>query len=286
MGLGDGTTHGNDGPIDISSGKYVGATLQKDFLAAFSQVGYPSAPDIQDLKTSNDTSACYRIVSPTTGRRQDTAYTYLYPRLQQHNDKRLSVLVNTRVCRVLFDKENRATGVQIQSKSTCSQQQDGSTPIVKARKLVILSAGAFGSPQILEMSGIGDKDILEQAGVSVVSSLPGVGRDYQNHQMILASYRADLTAKENVDSVFNGVLNATQLIQEDADILSWNGVDASAKIRPTKKDIDAFNPALRKVWEEQYANEPTRPLGVIVVYAGYVDYEILFYYRGERTNSR
>lgn len=231
-------------------------------MAGLNQIGYPTAPDIQDLETSNAVSATYRIVSPATGRRQDTAYTYLRPRLHKTKCRNLHVLVDTQVLRVLFNEEKRATGVEFRTKS------DGEAQSVKARKVVILSTGAMGTPQVLEMSGLGDPKILESAGVPVVAPLPGVGREYQDHQMIMTTYKADLPPLENVDSVFNGVLNTTELIKEGADILSWNGVDASAKIRPTQAEIETFKPSLRKVWDEHFAHEPSRPLGVIVVYAG------------------
>lgn len=172
----------------------------------------------------------------------------------------MSVLVNTRVLKVLFDGQKRATGVELEAGR-----------VVKARKLVVLSSGAMGTPQILERSGVGDAEVLERAGVPVVSPVPGVGHEYQDHQMLLTTYKANLLPSDNVDSVFNGVMNTTELIQDDADILSWNGVDAAAKIRPTQAEIKAFKPALRKHWNEHFANVPSRPLGVIVIYAGYVD---------------
>lgn len=119
------------------------------------------------------------------------------------------------------------------------------------------------------MSGLGDPRILQGAGIPIISPLPGVGRGYQDHPMIAVTYRADLPPLENVDSVFNGVLNTAELIQDDAGILSWNGIDASAKLRPTQAEIETFKPALRKLWDEHFANEPGRPLGIIIVYAGY-----------------
>lgn len=264
FGEGESATHGDQGPIAISNGTYVGSTLQKEFIDGFNQLGYTSASDIQDLDTSSAVSACYRTVSPETGRRQDTASTFLRPRLKINRCRKLSVLVNTRVSRVLFDEHKRATGVKLEPKS------GGSGQVVKARKLVVLSSGAMGTPQILERSGVGDVKVLQRSGVPVISPLPGVGHGYQDHQMILTTYKANLAPSENVDSVFNGVLNATELIQEGADILSWNGVDAAAKIRPTRTEISAFKPALRKHWDEHFANEPSRPLGVIVIYAGWV----------------
>jgi hypothetical protein len=78
---------------------------------------------------------------------------------------------------------------------------------------------------------------LEKAGVSVVSHSPGVGREYQSHHLITVGYKADLPPSENVDSTSNGVMNITQLIRDNAEILSWNGVDAWAKIRPSQAEM-------------------------------------------------
>ncbi|KID81121.1 alcohol oxidase [Metarhizium guizhouense ARSEF 977] len=128
----------------------------------------------------------------------------------------------------------------------------------------------MGTPSILERSGLGDAKLLESAGVPVVAPLPGVGSEHQDHQMVMVTYKADLGPWENVDSVFNGVLNTTELIRDNEAILSWKGVDASAKVRPTQAEIDMFKPALRKWWDEHFAHEPSRPLGIIVVYAGLV----------------
>ncbi|CAH0025858.1 unnamed protein product [Clonostachys rhizophaga] len=258
------STHGHNGPIAVSSGRYLGPTLSKDYISACSKIGYRTAFDVQDLATGNAAGATYRTVSPTTGRRQDTGYTFLYPRLRFSKCRKLSVLVQTQVLRVLFDETKRATGVEIQGSGTTPQT-------IRAKKLVVLSAGALGTPQILERSGVGDPKILEKAGVPVVSALPGVGVNYQDHQMITPVYKADLTAKENVDSVAKGIFNSTELIEQNAPILSWNGVDASAKLRPTQAEINAFKPALRKVWDEHFAKDPSKPLAVMASFAGALD---------------
>lgn len=56
---------------------------------------------------------------------------------------------------------------------------------VKARKMVVLSSGTLGTPQILERSGVGNGELLRQLGVKVVSDLPGVGEEYQDHYTTL-----------------------------------------------------------------------------------------------------
>ena len=79
--------------------------------------------------------------------------------------------------------ENRATGVAYTLNPLLNPDGPRDTHIVRATKLVLVSAGAFGSPGILERSGIGAKDVLSQAGVKQRVDLPGVGKDYQGFPM-------------------------------------------------------------------------------------------------------
>jgi alcohol oxidase len=70
---------------------------------------------------------------------------------------------------------------------------------MKARQMVIVSAGAFGSPMLLERSGVGAKAILEKLDIPVVVDLPGVGLEYQDHQLSLAVYHASDDADTHDD---------------------------------------------------------------------------------------
>ena len=75
--------------------------------------------------------------------------------------------------------ENRATGVAYALNPKFHPDGPGDTRTVRGMKLVLVSAGAFGSPGILERSGVGAKDVLERVGVKLRVDLPGVGENYQ-----------------------------------------------------------------------------------------------------------
>jgi choline dehydrogenase-like flavoprotein len=75
--------------------------------------------------------------------------------------------------------ENRATGVAYALNPLLHPDGPKDTRIVRGTKLVLVSAGTFGSPGILERSGIGAKDVLERVGVKQRVDLPGVGENYQ-----------------------------------------------------------------------------------------------------------
>jgi alcohol oxidase len=126
-----------------------------------------------------------------TGRRSDTAHHYIYN--QDHN-KNLKVLVRHRVVRVIFEyvflpvnlknidfnygRGTRAVGIEYVD-DTIGRAKGTTNPLVaRASRLVVLSAGAFGSPSILERSGIGSKDVLTSNNVQQLVDLPGVGEHY------------------------------------------------------------------------------------------------------------
>ncbi|KAI1871472.1 uncharacterized protein JN550_004466 [Neoarthrinium moseri] len=264
-----GDTHGYDGPTAVSDGRYSCPLLKDDFVSAVEQSGLPQVEDLQDLVSNNAVSAAHRYVSAETGERQNTALTYLHPRLQSGVTKNLIVLVQSQVTKILIDDTKRASGVEFRANPVFGSTTSSSLrTTIKSRRLVVVSAGTLGTPQILERSGIGGSDILTQAEIPVTADLPGVGNGYQDHHMVLGTYNSTLTPAQSVDSVINGALNTTELLATNANILSWNGVDASSKIRPSQEDVAGFKPQLRKVWDQSFANVPNKPLGSLVLVAG------------------
>ena len=85
------------------------------------------------------------------------------------------VLTLHKVRKIIFNGTT-ATGLQLAPRG-----KDSAAFTVKARKEVIISAGSVHTPQILQLSGIGPKDLLEKAQIPVVVELPGVGQNFQDH---------------------------------------------------------------------------------------------------------
>lgn len=209
-----------------------------------------------------------RYVCPN-GKRQDTAHRYLHPKLED-SDKypNLHVLVESKVVRVLFDDSKRAVGVEytpnLELQSTPDLQGTGAPKqTVKARKLVIVSCGACGTPPVLERSGVGDPKILERAGVPVVVDLPGVGHDYQDHNLSLLPYRTNLAPDETIDGILSGRSDAATLIAKNDKILGWNSIDISSKLRPTEDDVAALGPEFQAAWNKDFKEAPNRPLMLV-----------------------
>lgn len=205
------------------------------------------------------------------GRRQDAAHRYIHPKLQSDQYPNLHVLVETQTVRVLFDDNKRAVGIQYQPNAKYNKDNvGGGIHTISARRLVVLSSGANGSPLILERSGIGSTKVLERAGVPIVADLPGVGNDYQDHHLSLWTYRTNLGHDETINGFFNGRFNLEEMVKQKHPLLGWNSMDASGKFRPTEEEVTALGPEFKAAWDRDFKNDPNRPLMIMALYLVYL----------------
>ncbi len=162
---GDPAVRGRGGPIHCTSlDKF--DPLSDAFLTACVEAGFRQLPDYND---GSYEGAFYLQYSTRNGWRSSTAAEYLRPARRRAN---LTVLTGAPATRIMMDGK-RATGVEYRlGDATCT---------VRARREVVLSAGPLVSPKLLELSGIGNSDILKKYGVSVVHHLPGVGENLRDH---------------------------------------------------------------------------------------------------------
>lgn len=291
--------HGFEGPVQISDGGYRAHQATRDFINGAAKVGYPFVHDLCDFSSSNAVAPFLRYSSPD-GKRQDAAHCYVHPLLRDGKHPNLHVVVETQVVRVLFDDRHdskRATGVEIVPNPKFHQ-----TPVlplppdcaanqsqtVRARKLVVLSAGAVGSPGILERSGVADKDVLAKAGIPLVADVPGVGASFEDHHLVFCKpapplppsplllqnkptthslpphtpgpYKTSLPPSQTNDAIVSGRIDRTTAIAECQRRLGWNFVDAAVKARPTPQDLTTFPPSLLDAWNRDFAPHPSRPL--------------------------
>jgi choline dehydrogenase len=149
-------------------------------LEAGKEIGLEYREDLNDLPPGH--TDCIGWCQQTRGgrRRASTARTYLHPVLKRPN---LQLVTKALVHRVLFDGK-RATGIEF------SRGGPGNGTVERADALreVILSAGAIGSPHILQLSGVGDPEHLARIGVAVGHELRGVGKSMQDHYTARVSY--------------------------------------------------------------------------------------------------
>ncbi|KAK0652390.1 GMC oxidoreductase-domain-containing protein [Cercophora newfieldiana] len=259
--------HGFEGPVHISDGGFRPHKLVNDILEAAQAMGYPEINDLQDLESNNGFSRWLRTVSPE-GRRQDSAHTFIHPLLRDGKHPNLHVLVEHQVVRVLFDDEKRASGVELVINRTHQERSKQVKQVVKARKMVVVSAGALGSPSILERSGVGKPEVLAGAGVQLVADVPGVGHDYQDHNLIMTPYLASLEPEDTCDDIFSGRITVEQALKDGNKKLGWNGTDIASKIRPKDEDIAAMGPKFQAAWDRDFKDNPNKPLMFTGCFAG------------------
>jgi len=152
---------------------------------------------------------------------------------------------------------------------------DQTLATAKASKLVVVSAGAFGSPTILERSGIGAKKTLEEVGVKPFIDLPGVGENYQDHNVIFIPYLADDEA-DTLDALFRGEKDEVDRCvalwtKEGKGLMAHNGIDAGIKLRPTAEELEELGPQFSRQWAEYFVDAPDKPViwvGPVAAYLG------------------
>ncbi|MEO8154998.1 MAG: GMC family oxidoreductase N-terminal domain-containing protein [Rhizobacter sp.] len=159
--------------------------LRWDVLDAFAQAAQQAGiPHSNDFNRGDNEGVGYFDVNQRRGIRWNAAKAFLRP--IEHRDN-LQVWTGAHISRVLLDQgdsgDRRAIGVEV-------LPHGGGEPIqVKARGEVILATGAVGTPQILQLSGIGAGSLLQHHGIAVQHHLPGVGGNLQDHLQIRAVYK-------------------------------------------------------------------------------------------------
>jgi len=181
--LGAGEHHGAGGEWRVEAPRVRWAILDS-FIEAAVEAGIPR---VEDFNTGSNEGIGYFHVNQKSGRRWSAARGFLKPALSRSN---LKVETHAHATRILFEGK-RAVGVEF--------LQNGLLRRVTARLEVILSAGAIASPQILQLSGIGDGAFLQDHGVDVVHHLPGVGENLQDHLQLRPVYRVEGVRTLNED---------------------------------------------------------------------------------------
>jgi choline dehydrogenase-like flavoprotein len=171
----DGPWHGKDGPVNVAR-----LRTYNPFHGFFLQAARePQLPLCDDFNVPEPEGLGIYQVTQKNGERWSAARAYIHPYAGKRPN--LHVQCRTRVCRILF-ADKRAIGIDfIQGRELRSY---------RARREVILSAGAIQSPQLLMLSGIGDGKDLRTLGVEVVAHRPGVGRNLQDHPDFVFGYEA------------------------------------------------------------------------------------------------
>ncbi len=174
----DSEFHGADGPLNVAA-LTSPSPLNQAFIRSAEDQGIPHNPDYN----AREQFGCFEYqVTQKNGERWGAAAAYLRPAMSRPN---LKVITDAPFNKVIFDGK-KAVGV--------SYSQKGEHREVRARREVILSGGAFGSPQMLMLSGIGRAEELKRHGIDILHALPGVGQNLQDHIDYTVPYKTPYTA--------------------------------------------------------------------------------------------
>jgi choline dehydrogenase len=165
--------HGVGGPLAVSN-VCEPHPLCEAFIGAVQEAGLPRN---DDFNGPTQEGAGYFQLTARNGRRWSTAVGYLRPAKRRGN---LAVVTHALASRIVFSGR-RAVGVEY--------IQGGAKHVAQASGEVILAGGAFNSPQLLQLSGVGPAELLKSHGIEMAADMPGVGNDLQDHLQIRMQYR-------------------------------------------------------------------------------------------------
>ncbi|KAF7759747.1 CAZyme family AA3 [Agaricus bisporus var. burnettii] len=208
------TSHGHSGPVDASYPPYIPLQYLK-FIDAALELGHPLNPDPY---AGNNTGVSFSLSSQTPRNTRETSeFAYLDPVLHSKN---LLVCIHALVTKL--DISSAPKG-QIKSTGVEVKFPDGSLVSVKIKSHgeVILSAGAIRTPQLLELSGIGNKEILRKLNIPVKLDLPGVGENYKDHPITIMTYKLKPPFLSFDAFAFNATLKQEQQELYEKKRLGW-----------------------------------------------------------------
>lgn len=196
--LGEDNYRGGNGELGVNNGNEMANPLYRAFIEAGQQAGYDHT---HDYNGENQEGFGPMHMTVKNGIRCSASRAYLDPIKHRKN---LTIITNALVTKVRLEGK-KATGVNYTIK--------GKAHRAIVNKEVILSAGPIGSPHILQLSGIGPRDVLEQAGVKVQHELPGVGQNLQDHLEFYFQYKCKkpITLNGKLGLISKGLIGAQWL---------------------------------------------------------------------------
>ncbi|MDD1793238.1 choline dehydrogenase [Enterovibrio sp. ZSDZ42] len=209
---------GGSGPVGTCNGNDMALNpLYRAFIDAGEQAGYPVTEDYNGYQQEGFGPMHMTVDG---GVRASTSNAYLRRALKRNN---LTLIKGVTVNKILL-RGKQALGV--------SYSKGGNHHEVNARKEVISAAGSIGSPQLLQLSGIGPKAVLENAGVEVKHELPGVGENLQDHLEVYFQYfcKQPITLNGKLGLISKGLIGTRWILFKDG-LGATNHFESCAFIR-------------------------------------------------------
>lgn len=214
---GEAAFHGHNGPLNVAERRYTNP-LSTTFVGAAAQAGYRRNSDFNGHEQEG---VGFYYAYQKDGARCSNARAYLEPAAGRSN---LTVRSNAQVTRVLFEG-TRAIGVEYRRTSELKQ--------VRAKREVVLCSGAFNTPQLLMLSGIGPRAELARHGIELRHALEGVGQNLQDHIDVFVRVKARSRQSISMHPSYwlRGLWALLQYVSGRRGVLTSNGAEAGGFIR-------------------------------------------------------
>ena len=197
---GENEYHGIVGELKVSNLR-LRRKIADLFIKASEEIGIPFNADCNGEKQEG---VGYFQQTTHKGFRRSSYRSFLNRKVRAR--KNLTIMTSTQISKVIFDG-SKAIGVE------CIQNKRKASLTIHAKKEIILSAGAISSPQILQLSGIGDKDLLNKLGIKTIHHNPAVGKNLQDHLQIRLVYKTNTrTLNDELNTWWKRALIGVQYI--------------------------------------------------------------------------
>jgi len=208
--------HGQDGPLGVSNANDA-SNINEMFLKSCALEGINR---VEDYNGAEQEGAFMYQRTVKNGERCSAAKAFLTPNLDRPN---LTVITHALTEKVLFEG-SKSVGVRY--------KKDNKSIDIRCKKEVIVSGGAFGSPQILMLSGVGPAEHLKEKGIDIVHDLPGVGQNLQDHIDYVQTFK--VSSKEDTFGI--SLRGGTNMVKS---MLEWKN-KRTGKITSTLAESGAF----------------------------------------------
>ncbi|KAI9035489.1 GMC family oxidoreductase [Aspergillus affinis] len=226
----DAPAAGDDGPLSVTYPNYAQAFTTWS-IKAFAEAGIPEIPGFMSGEAIGHSYGTFTLNAETMTR-DSSETSFLREGLK---NPKLMVYPMAMAKRILFNDTKTASGVLV--------EVQGLQYVLSARKEVILCAGAFGSPQLLMVSGVGPAHLLKSLDISIIADRPGVGQGMQDHVVYDIGYQVDVLTMSSLTNPAFAAKQSRLFTEHAAGMLTGSNTEALA--------FEKIPPSLRADWGNQ-----------------------------------
>ncbi|MGC4022778.1 MAG: GMC family oxidoreductase N-terminal domain-containing protein [Cyclobacteriaceae bacterium] len=232
--------HSKGGLLNVTQAYWYHTPMGEAFIKACAEKGIPLNSDVNG---ESQEGAGWFQYTMKNGKRMSEARVFIYPAMNRSN---LKIITKAMVKKIVIENE-RATGIEFMTGRS-------NTLIARAKREIIISAGAFESPKLLMLSGVGDKAALAKMGIESKNDLPGVGKNLQDHLMYPVSSKSKLRSNNYYLPLYRQVIELVNYFFTKSGPMSIGPLEAVAFL---KSSVEKSRPDIQFQFTPTNAGETT-----------------------------